>query len=145
MSSVVVRDGRSHPGIDPSSAWALVADLNRLDEWLGVKLVGSMTTEVPGVGHVFFIGLTSRASPDRSIRLRVAEWEAGSRYLCEIAELSILREGKLEVVVVGAPHVDTLVQLTLTGAVSSWAAPALRVKVGRRFRAAHRRIDELLV
>jgi len=144
MTSVVVRDGRSHPGIDASSAWALVADLNRLDEWLGAKLVGSMTTEVPGVGHVFFVGMTGRSSPDRSVRLRVAEWEAGSRYLCEIAELSVLREGKLEVVVAGAPHADTTIRLTLSGEAPGWAAPLLRKEVGRRFRSAHRRIDSLL-
>ena len=144
MASVVVRDGRSQPGIDPARAWALVADLNRLDEWLGAKLVGSMTTEVPGVGHVFFIGLTRRSTPDRSVRLRVVEWEAGSRYLCEIADLPFLRDGRFEVVVVGAPHVDTTVQLTVSGEAARLSAPLIRRDLGRRFRAAHRRIDDLL-
>lgn len=144
MTSVVVRDGRDHPGIDPSSAWALVADLNRLDEWLGATLVGSMTTEVPGVGHVFFIGLTGRSTPDRSVRLRVAEWEAGSRYLCEIGDLRGLSDGRFEVVVAGASHADTTIRLTLSGEATRWAAPIIRRGVGRRFRAAHRRIDQLL-
>ncbi len=147
MPKVVVREGRALPGIDPARVWALVADLTRLPEWVPVHNSGAMTTEAPAVGHAFFVTLRKGTDPRKALTLRVAEWEAGARYGCDVTGTALVDEGRFEVAVAGVPHVsaDTKVTLRFTGEASRWTAPMVQMVVRRRFRTALDRLEKAFV
>lgn len=69
---------------DPARVWALVADPMRAGEWAGVATVGYMGTELPKTGQVVFVRSRRWRPRSRTRRVEVQEWEAGSRYRCEI-------------------------------------------------------------
>ena len=147
MAAVVVRDGRVLVGVDPATAWSLIADLSRLSEWAPVHSVGMMAAEAPAVGHAVFVTLRRRTDPDRALHLRIAEWEAGHRYLCTVEGSRLVTEGKLEVTLTGAPHEGipvTGVELRFRGEGTKVAAPVLRYQLRRRFRKALNRLERLL-
>lgn len=146
MPKVVVVERRALPRVDPARVWAFVADLTRLPEWVPVHSSGSMTTEVPAVGHAFFVTLRKRQDPQNALTLRVAEWEAGSRYACDVSGSSLVSEGRFEVAVTGVPHVgsDTEVMLRFRGGVSRWAFALVQMEARRRLRKALDRLEKAL-
>ena len=146
MSRVVVVEGRALPRVDPARVWAFVADLTRLPEWVPVHSSGAMTTEAPAVGHAFFVTLRKGRDPTKALTLRVAEWEAGSQYACDIAGSSLVSEGRFEVAVSGVPHVgaDTEVTLRFRGEVPPWAFAMVQMEARRRLRKALDRLERAL-
>ena len=77
MAGVSVRERRDLDA-DPAAVWVLVADPERIAEWAPVVFVGWMGTNLPAVGHAFFVSwLTAGAR-----RFEIDEWEAGRRFRC---------------------------------------------------------------
>ena len=146
MAGVVVVERRALPGVDPARVWAFVADLTRLPEWMPVHSSGAMTAEAPAVGHAFFVTLRKGRDPRKALTLRVAEWEAGSWYACDVTGSSLISDGRFEVAVAGVPHVgaDTEVTLRFRGEVPRWAFAAVQVETGRRLRKALNRLERAL-
>ena len=146
MPDVAVRETRTLAGADPARVWSLVADLTRLPEWLPVHDAGSMTTEVPTVGQLFFVALRRGGGRKRVLRLRLAEWEAGTRYVCEVSGSSLVSNARFEVTVSGAPSSGpdgTEITLRFRGESSRWAAPLVGAEIRRRFRAALVRLEKV--
>lgn len=146
MPKVVVVEGRALPSVDPARVWAFVADLTRLPEWVPVHSSGAMTTKAPAVGHAFFVTFRKGQNPQKALTLRVAEWEAGARYACDVSGSSLFSEGRFEVAVAGVPHVgsDTEVVLRFRGGVSRWAFAVVQMEARRRLRKALDRLEEAL-
>lgn len=143
MPRVVVVEGRALPNVDPARVWAFVADLTRLPEWVPVHSSGAMTAEAPAVGHAFFVTLRRGRDPKKALTLRVAEWEAGSRYACDVLGSSLIADGRFEVTVTGVPRggADTEVTLRFQGEVSQWAYAVVQMEARRRLRKALDRLE----
>jgi hypothetical protein len=71
-------------GADPAQVWALVADPMRVGDWAGLETVGYMGTELPKTGQVVFVRSRRGLFKSQIRRVEVQQWEAGSRYRCEI-------------------------------------------------------------
>lgn len=69
---------------DPAQVWALVADPMRVGEWAPYAVVGYMGTELPKTGQVVFLQTRGWRPGPRGRRVEVKNWDAGSRYRCEI-------------------------------------------------------------
>ena len=72
-------------GSDPAQVWALMADPARVGEWAPLEVVGYMGTELPKSGQIVFLRTRRWRPRSRERRVEVEEWEAGSRYRCEIS------------------------------------------------------------
>lgn len=129
MTSVVVRDGRLLRGADPAEVWALVADPARTEDWAPVHSAGFLGTELPGVGHTVFVKFSRLGDAKSALRFRIAEWDAGHRYRCEIDGIRLGSGHRLDVIVTaevdgGVPAAD--LELRYFADVPPAAAPAFR-------------------
>jgi hypothetical protein len=129
VTAVVVRDGRLLRGADPAEVWALVADPARIEDWAPVHSAGYLGTELPAVGHTVFVRVNRLGDPKNALRFRIAEWDAGHRYRCEIDGVRLGSEHRLDVIVTaevdeGAPAAD--LELRYFADVPPAAAPAFR-------------------
>lgn len=140
MALTVLRhDGVLH-GRDPAEVWATVADLPRIDAWFPVYVAGAMAGEVPSVGNVVFVSPRKGADPADSIRLRVTEWEAGTRYACEALAVPGIVDGMFEVRVVGDTPGETRVRLGFSGDADGVTGRIAAFEISRRMRMALRNL-----
>lgn len=147
MVMVVVRDGRHMRDADPAAVWALVADPARIEQWAPVRQIGYLGTELPGVGHVFFLAFRPSTSEDRARRFRIAEWDAGHRFRCDVEGSRLLGSERVDVIVTseveeGRP--GTNFEIRYRADAPPWVAPVLRVIVGRVLRRAVENVQRLL-
>lgn len=140
MALTVLRHDRVLPGRDPAEVWAVVADLDRLDRWLPVHVSGAMAGEMPSVGNVVFVSFRRGADPAESIRLRVTEWEAGTRYACEVLGVPGIDDAAFEVRVVGDAPGEARVRLSFTGDADGVTGRVAAFEISRRLRLALRKL-----
>lgn len=140
MALTVLRHDRVLHGRDPAEVWAEVADLPRLDEWFPVHVSGSMAGELPAIGNVVFVSHRKGADPADSVRLRVTEWEAGTRYACEALAVPGIVDGMFEVRVVGDAPGETHVKLGFTGDADGVVGRVAAFEISRRMRLALRNL-----
>jgi carbon monoxide dehydrogenase subunit G len=138
MALTVLRHDRVLHGRDPAEIWAIVADLPRLDAWFPVHVSGAMAGEVPSVGNVVFVSHRKGADPADGIRLRVTEWDAGTRYACEALAVPGIVDGMFEVRVVGDAPGETRVRLSFTGDAEGVIGRVAAFEISRRMRLALR-------
>jgi hypothetical protein len=141
MPLTVLRDDRVLVGQDSAMVWAQVGDLSRLREWFPVHQVGVLAGEAPAVGNVMFVSHRKDEDPASAIRLRVAEWEAGTRFECEADQVPGIENARFEVRVIGEPPDDTAhVFLGFTGDAIGLTGRLTAFEITRRFRAALKRL-----
>lgn len=144
---VVVRDGRLMRGSDPSAVWALVADPERVAEWAPVHQVGFMGTELPQVGHSFFVTLRKKTEPAGAMRFEITEWEAGHRYRCTIQGSRLVDNEQIDVIVTsevdeGRPAANF--ELRYSADAPAWHAPIRRFEVRRRLHRAVEAVEQII-
>jgi Polyketide cyclase / dehydrase and lipid transport len=140
MALTVLRHDRTLHGRDSAEVWAEVADLPRFDAWFPVHVSGAMAGEVPSVGNVLFVSYRRGTDPAEGVRLRVTEWEAGTRYSCEAMGIPGIRDGMLEVRVVGEAPGETHVHLGFTGDADGVTGRLAAFEISRRMRLALRHL-----
>lgn len=140
MALTVLRHDRVLAGRDPAEVWAVVADLDRLDRWMPVHVSGAMAGEMPSVGNIVFVSHRRGVDPADGIRLRVTEWEAGTRYACEALGVPGIDDGTFEVRVVGDAPGEARVQLSFTGDAEGVAGRVAAFEISRRLRLALRNL-----
>lgn len=147
MTRVVVRDGRLMRDADPSAVWALVADPERISEWAPVHQVGFMGTELPEVGHSFFLTLRKKTEAARAMRFEIAEWEAGHRYRCSIQGSKLVENEQVDVIVTsevdqGRPAANFELRYSADG--PAWHVPIRRFEVRRRLHSAVEAVERII-
>ena len=143
MALTVLRHDRIIEGRDAASVWAQVGDLARIDQWFPVHSVGALGDEAPAVGNVVFVSHRQNVDPAEAVRLRVVEWEAGTRFRCEAAPVPGISDALWDVRVVGEPPDDTAhVYLGFTGDADGMVGRIAAFEISRRFRVALRRLEE---
>lgn len=128
---------------DPSAVWALVADPERIAEWAPVRQVGFMGTELPQVGHAFFVTLRKKAEAAGAMRFEITEWEAGHRYRCSIQGSRLVENEQIDIIVTsevdeGRPAANFELRYSADG--PAWLAPARRFVVRTRL---HRAVESV--
>lgn len=141
MTLTVLRDDRVIEDRNASDVWAEVGDLANLDRWLPVHMAGALAGEAPSVGSVVFVSHRKNQDPAHAIRLRVVEWEAGTRFVCEVLEVPGILDGRFEVRVVAEPPDDTAhVHLGFSGDAAGISGRLSAFEIARRFRIALRNL-----
>lgn len=147
MSRLIVRDGRLMRGADPSAVWALVADPERISEWAPVHQVGFMGTELPAVGHAFFVTLRKSRQPADALRFEIVEWEAGHRYRCTIQGSRLAEGERIDIIVtseVDAGRPAANFELRYAADVPPWHVPIRRFEVRRRLHRAVEAVERII-
>jgi Polyketide cyclase / dehydrase and lipid transport len=138
MPLTVLRDDRIIAGRDAASVWAEVGDVAHLDAWFPVHIVGVLAGEAPAVGNVVFVSHRKHQDPEASIRLRIVEWEAGTRFTCEADNVPGMRHARFEVRVVGEAREAAHVYLGFSGDAIGTTGRLVAFEIARRFRVALR-------
>ncbi len=143
MALTILRDDRIIEGRDAASVWARVGDVARIDEWFPVHIVGALAGEAPAVGNVVFVSHRKEQDPGQAFRLRIVEWEAGTRFECEVDSVPGITHGRFGVRVIGEPPDDTAhVFLSFSGDAVGVPGRLAAFEISRRFRVALRHLAE---
>jgi hypothetical protein len=134
-------------GADPAAVWALVADPERISEWAPVHQVGFMGTELPAVGHSFFVTLRKGVDASKALRFEISEWDAGHRYRCTIQGSRVAEVEQIDVIVTsevdeGRPAANF--ELRYAAEVPAWLAPIRRYEVRRRLHRAVESVERII-
>jgi hypothetical protein len=137
MPLTVLRDDRVLEGQDSATVWAQVGDPSRIHEWFPVHQVGVLIGEAPAIGNVVFVSHRKDQDPADAVRLKIVEWDAGTRFACEADQVPGIENARFEVRVIGEPPGNTAhVYLDFAGDAIGLAGRLSAFEITRRFRAA---------